>query len=437
MDTTSLINAVLAASQVSIDTLNLRAQAYEAQKEAIAGMKNRMADLSTAIKAMDSADELVAFTATTASQQFSITAGTGAIPGSYGIRVEQLATAETSLSDGYDDKDASVLGTGTFDVTVGGVTTSLTIDGTNNSLQGLADALNDVSGVGAYVLDTGAAVGRYKLVVQGLDTGAANAITLDGSGLGAGTNPTFTETTTAVDAIVHIGGVQVQSASNTLSSAIPGVTLELLQEGTTADPATITRDTEATRTKLQAVVDAYNAIVEYYGQQTVYNPDEGLKGPLVGESSTRRALSDLGDLFTSPQTVVGTSFASLSQLGILTSQDGTLEFDTAVFDAAYEDDPAAVSTFLTDATGPLGKLATRIDDVYVDEDSGTLQSRIEGLEETVSDIEDQVLQAEARMVTQGEILRSKFTAMEIALSKVQAAQGYISALFVSSSSSTS
>lgn len=437
LDTTSLINAVLAASQVSIQTLQQRQLDYESQKEAVAGVKNRLVTLSDAVKAMDTPEEFAAYTATTTSDLFTVTADTSAVAGSHSVRVDQLAVSEIQVSDGFDDRSAGVLSSGSFDVTVGGVTTTLTLGPPNASLDDLVDTLNTVDGLSAYVLDTGAATGRYKLVVQGDDTGAANAISFDFSGLSGGITPTMTQTRAATDAIVQIDGVQVQSASNSIDGAIAGVTLDLLKTGATAGDVTVSRDTEAMRQKLQDVVDAYNAVIDYYGQQTVFNSEQGLKGPLVGESTTRRALADLSELVTTRGTVSGTTLSSLSELGVLTQQDGHLEFDTTAFDDAFAADPESVTTFLTGSTGPLVSLAARIDDVYVDEDTGSLASRIDGLQDTITDVEEQVTKAQERMTNQANLLRAKFDAMEIALARIQSSQGYITALLGSGASSSS
>ena len=58
----------------------------------------------------------------------------------------------------------------------------------------LAAAIDEIDGLSAYVLNTGADSEPYKLVVQGEDTGTDNSISFDTSGLtGSGTVPSFTE----------------------------------------------------------------------------------------------------------------------------------------------------------------------------------------------------------------------------------------------------
>ena len=84
-------------------------------------------------------------------------------------------------------------------------------------------------------MNTGEASNPYRLIIQGEDTGSANTIEIDTSGLtGGGTVPSFTEQTAAADAELSINGIDVVSDSNTVSDSITGLTLELT--GTTSEP---------------------------------------------------------------------------------------------------------------------------------------------------------------------------------------------------------
>lgn len=437
IDTTALINAILTAQSVPIATMKSHLADFEKQREAVSGVKNRLTTLSNALKGMNTADTLLTYKATTSSSQYTATATTGAQPGSYAVRVMNLATAQSTASDGWDDKALAQFGTGTLSVTVGGTTTDLTIDGTNNSLTGIAAALNGVDGLSAFVVDTGAATGRYKLMVQGEDTGAANAFTLDTSGL-TGSVPAFANLTTAGDAYVQINGLDVYSASNTLSSAIPGVQLDLTAAGSAADALDVTADKDAMKAKLQEMVTAYNDLVDYYGTQTAFNAELDIRGALIGDSTTRRAMEDVGAMFSDQYAVAGVDVSALSQLGLATGRDGKLTLDEDAFDVAFDADPDGTVAFLTSDDGPLTTISTRIDDLYVDADTGSLITREESLDTTIEDQNEAIAAAEERMAAYAEILRKQFTAMEVALSNIQSVQGYINALMpVPTTTSTS
>lgn len=434
LDTTGLIQAIVTARQVSIDTLKSHQAAFEKQREAVAGIKNRMSALSTAIGDIDTGAKLRAFQASTSSTAFSVTAENGATPGTFGLRVHELARAETSSSQGYADKTSAVVGTGTFQVTVGGVTSDVTIDASHQSLQGLAEKLNEVSGVDAYVIDTGSPTDRFRLMVTGTSTGAANAIDVDFSGVGGG--PTLTEQTTAVDARIEIAGVTIFSASNTLNGAIPGVRIELKSTNTTAEDFSVSMDSSATKDRFQKVIDAFNDVVSYYATQTVYDTEKDFHGALVAEGTTRRAVDDIGRLASSRYTVAGTTLGGLSELGVSTQRDGSLELDATVFEEKFAADPDAVEAFLTSTTGPLAKLRSQIDDVFVDTDNGTLVNRGESLDSTISDLEERIGIAEDRLSAESARLRAQFTAMESVLAQIQSTSSSLSSMFAGMSSTS-
>ncbi len=430
LNTTSLIDAIVTAQRVTVNVMEAHQEEFELQREAVAGVKNRLVELTDAIGQMGTAEEFVAYSVAGNSAQYTLTAGAGATPGSYSIQVERLATAQSTSSQGFNDPNASVLGTGTVTLTTAqGVQTDVTVDASNNSLTGLAAELNEIDGISAYVLDTGAAIDRYRLIVQGEGTGAQNAFTLDTSALAGGTALTLNNDIAAVDAQLKIGGVTVLSGSNTLTDVVPGLTIELHAAGASADTATVALDTDETRAKLEAVIEAYNSALGYYAQMSVYNTTEDIRGPLFGESTTRRAIEDLGGMIANAYPVPGTDLRSLAELGVSTGRDGTLTLDTAAFNKAFEADPDSVTALLTDKTGPLAQISTRIEELYVDAETGSLIARDESLQSMIEDLDEQIATAELRIEDQAQRLRDQFNAMEMLLGQIQSTQSYLASFF--------
>ncbi len=122
----------------------------------------------------------------------SATAATSAVPGVYSVTVEQKAQAQQLASGGFASSSSSSIGTGTVVIQVGnGAATTVTIGSGSATLDGLAAAINGAtgSGVTAAVINDGSA-SPYRLVLTAKDTGAANVIKLDASGLsGVSPNP--------------------------------------------------------------------------------------------------------------------------------------------------------------------------------------------------------------------------------------------------------
>ena len=287
-DTTALIDAIATAYSGPLQIMEGDLEEFKAQLDKTAGLSNRLEDLSEAIETLQGDDGLVAYTANTSVEgQFTATADPSAAPGTYTVEVQSLATNETSVSAGVADASAALSGSDqTFSITVSGETTDLTVTA-GDTLYDLAEQINDLEGVTAYVLDTRDGSGSpYKLVVSGDATGADAGIELDGSALAL----TFTEEVAAADASLLVNNVAVNAASNTFSG-IPGIDLELQAAGGGPVTLTVGMDKEATEANMQAFVDAYNEVQSYYDANTSFNAEEGIAGALVGRALFRKTFT--------------------------------------------------------------------------------------------------------------------------------------------------
>jgi len=433
IDTTGLINAIVGASAGTKYVLMDQLDEYEEKADKVAGIKNRLDGLVDVIKGMDEADEFPAFTSAASASSgdenaVSATVGEGAVPGTYAISVNSLAQSESEVSDGFADFDTTaIVSSGTYNIVYGGTSSTITIDSDSYTLEGLAEQIDGVDGLTAYVLDTGASTDPYKLVVMGEDTGAANKIDLSGLGL------TFDQTITAQDAEVEINGISISSDKNNIDSAVPGMKINLTAVTSAAVSVTVNRDDDAMSQKMQDFVNSYNTVVDYYKTNTLYDSEKEIKGALVGDSTVRGILDGLATM-VSAQYDLGFDFESLGQLGISTTQDGTLSYDSSEFNDVLESDYSNVVSFLTDASGPLNSIRDRIEDVYVDPYEGTIKTRTDSLESTIDGLEESIADFEERMTDYEERLRTQFNSMEVVLGELYSTQSYLSALFAQGSS---
>ena len=428
IDTTGLINAIVGASAGTKYVLMDQLDEYEDKADKVAGIKNRLDDLVGVIEGMDEVDEFPAFTSTASAgsgdeNAVTATVTEGAVPGTYAISVTALAQSESEVSDGFADFDTTaIVASGTYNIVYGSTSSTITIDSESYTLEGLAAQIDAVDGLTSYVLDTGSTSDPYKLVVMGEDTGVSNTIDLSALGI------TFTETISAQDAEIDINGVTIYSDKNSVDSAVPGMEIDLTAVTTAAVSVTVNRDDDAMSQKMQEFVDGYNTIINYYKTNTVYDVDKDLKGALIGDSTIRGILEGLSSM-VGAQYDLGFDFESLSQLGISTSQGGTLEYDSAEFKERLESDYTNVVTFLTDDSGPLNTIRDRIEDVYIDPYEGTIKSRTDSLEDTIEGLEDSIEDFEARMEDYEARLRTQFNNMELVLGELYSTQSYLSALF--------
>lgn len=144
------------------------------------------------------------------------------------IEVSQLALAQ-SLASVPVASAADPVGQGTLTIVSAAGSFDIVIDSTNDSLDGLAKAINDSDADVTASVITDAAGAR--LVVKGR-TGEANAFTLSvaagtTSGLERFASDQMTVAQQAADAILRIDGVEVRRASNSFSDLVPGVQFDL------------------------------------------------------------------------------------------------------------------------------------------------------------------------------------------------------------------
>lgn len=266
------------------------------------------------------------------------------------MQVDQLAQTQTIVSAPLTDSAAAV-GQGDLTLTTSKGSFVVTIDSTNDSLAGLADAINSKNaGVTASILTES---GNARLVIKSNATGAAEAFTLSvpagtASGLerfayGAGVTGGMTLAQTAQDAIVHLDGVEVKRASNTITDLLPGMQIDLKK----AAPGTnisigLTRPTESIKQAVNDFVSAYNELHKVLADATApATAGAGTGGVLRGDLGIAEMQRQLSRLTT---TVINSSGgpSTLAEIGVKTNRDGTLSVDTTQLDAILESDPQGV-----------------------------------------------------------------------------------------------
>lgn len=348
IDTASLITQLVAANKASKqDAITSRQNANTAKISALATVKNGVDSLTSALQSLVGSGQLM--TTPTSSDSSVVTAS--AISGEHvgdlsaSLEVVQLAYAQTLESAAVTDPSAPI-GQGTMTLTTASGTATITIDGSNDSLSGLATAINGAkAGVTASVVQDGTG---YRLVLKGA-TGAANGFTLtadagaaaglssyayDGSG-GAG----LSEVQAAQDAIVKLDGVSVSRASNTIDDLVPGTEIALKRAGTVALGAT--RPTEAITQAVNDFVTAYNSLKSVIDQTTVAATSTSDAGALNGNSAIRQIQTMLSKLTSTTLSTYG-SVSTLTEIGVATNRDGTLTLDTGKLNAVLDADPDGV-----------------------------------------------------------------------------------------------
>jgi flagellar hook-associated protein 2 len=431
IDTGAMISSLVAAAAKPLDVIKNQKATAQDRKDAYDTLGSRLDALGTALASLDTLEEFRSVTGTTSDDSaLGITVGGDAVVGRFSIKVDQLAAAAMSVSDGFASRTATgEVATGTLKITVGDTATEITVGTSQSSLDGLAKAINEqVDGVTAYVMETGDATKPYRLVISGDDTGAENAVSIDTSGLdgSTGTIPTMTEVTAAQDAKLEVNGITITSSQNEVSGAIQGVTFNAREVTSSPVTVNVARDTATMTTKMKAVVTAYNSIMSYIRGQKSYNPDENIRGAFVGESQPNSVMQRMQSMMASTFTATG-SLSTLSSIGITTEQDGDIALDEDVLHTALTSDfEDVVSLFTTESTGVAASLTTMIEGFTGD--TGTVTGRSNSLATQLDTFDERISAFQDKLDSYRSRMEKQFTNMEIAMSRFQNAQSQLLAL---------
>lgn len=424
LDIEGIVQSLMAFERRPLNQLQSRQNAFQTQLSAFGKIKSALSTFQTAMQDLSAVSKFQVHTATSSDDTiFTATASSSAVPGTFTIEFDddgthQLATADTMNSSVVvADGNTSIGTTGTLDIQVGADpanTFSITIDGTNNTLNGIRDAINDASdnaGVTAAVVnaDSGA-----TLILTSENTGTDDAITItaDTAGLGLAT------VSAAQDAIVTIGGFQVTSTSNSITSAIQGVTIDLeaLDTAGSVQTLTIGRDTDAVKETVQSFIDAYN---ELQGAVSTAR-----SGQLNGDSALLSIESRIRSIFNTAPTGITSDYTHLAEIGITTLEGGNLTLDSSELEAALEADFSGVAELLAnDQEGYVFRLEALVDG-FLDFD-GLIDSREDGLNTSIDRLEGQKSSWEFRLNLKELRLRDQFSAMDALVSRMQSTGAFL------------
>lgn len=223
LDFNQILQADAAAAQVPISALQNQLVGVNTAISTLGTIAGDFTSLQSALNALNSSLSIPPEGVTTSQNAPFTAAVTGApINGTYNVTVSQLASAESLASQGYASSDASV-GDGSLTVSIGGQPTSITVDSSNDTLAGLADAINTAGlGVTAQVVNTGAPGAPFRLQITSNATGSAQAFSVTSS-LAGGTAPDFANN--------EIGPVDASGVTGTSAPALSGTYTGTLSQG--------------------------------------------------------------------------------------------------------------------------------------------------------------------------------------------------------------
>mgnify|MGYP003700476415 FL=1 len=365
--TSDLVDQLVQAERAPTENrLARKTEQTQALLSAYGKLRSAVTELRLPMRQLSAPDNLKAFSASSSNEGIAVSVdSTKANRGTYNVEVTSLASAQALASrDVFLDRDATSVGQGTLTLNVGDKTTNITIDSSNDTLQGLANAINDSdAGVSAGIIDTG---NGFQLVLSADETGTANAVSISVSGDTVGTDADnqglsrfafnngmdagagLQETIAASDAVMAINGVEVTRSTNSFENVIDGLTFDITETGSSI--IKVQQDFGAVADRVQGFIDKFNSLQSTMNGLAGFNAEAGVGSLLTGDSTVRSIQNQLRQVLT--RVVPGlenSNVRSLADVGITTNfETGGLEFDRTKFEEQLKNNPDDVTALFAE-----------------------------------------------------------------------------------------
>jgi flagellar hook-associated protein 2 len=361
-------------------------------------------------------------------------AGPTAVAGSHTVVVSQLAQTSSQYTGAMPVSD---LLSGALTITVGSGSPHVipVVSGASDTLATYSAAINAADvGVSASVISdsagsrlslvskTSGLAGQLTVTSGGTVTtttcngvrtpavtyGALNDITASTDGMAIGFNVGLD----GQNAKLTVDNRAVDSASNIISTAIPGVSFQLLSyDPTTTIQVQVANDNSSIETAFSSLVSTYNKVVGDISAQEG-NDSSGNAEPLFGNTVLSQIQSSLSLALTSG--AASGNVSSLYQLGISINQDGTLKLDTSTLDSKLNSNYSDVVAYLQNTGGFGQNLATTLNQIGSTNPTGAITLALSANSSQESALTDDISAQDALIATQQANLTSELnTANEV------------------------
>ena len=238
-----------------------------------------------------------------------------------------------------------------------------------------------------------------------------------------GTTFQFTQAVAGADASITVDGVPADYASNTITGAIPGVTLTLL--GTTSGgPADLSIGSDAAQvsTAINQFVSDYNTALGLVNAQFNFSSTTGTQGALASDPTIVALQSTLEQAlnYLSPPATGTTTVSTLNDLGISAGTDGLLTVNSTTLDNALTNNPTDVQNFFEGPSlnGFANSLSNTLNS-YTDPAKGAFTVDLSGISSSSAGLTSQINDFETNYIAnQQAVLTAMYSSAEIALQQL-------------------
>ena len=367
LDVNSLITKLMQVESQPLTALVKKEASYQAKLTAYGTLSGALSSFQSSLSSLSNLASFQNLSASSSdSSILSATTSSSASAGSYNVNVTKLAQAQTISSAGQAATNTPI-GSGSsstisiqFGTISGGSLSSgvytgatftqdatqalaeITVDSTNNTLQGIRDAINAANkGVSASIVGDGNPTNPYHLVLSSSKTGITSSLKISVTGdatlqsllnYNPGGTQNLSEVTTGQNAALTINGIAITSASNSVTGAIQGTTISLSKVGTST--LSLSNNTSGVQASVNTFVKAYNDLQTTLKSLTGYDSAAKKGSILQGDASAVGLQNQIRSLLNTAVNGLGGGLTTLSTIGVSIQKDGTMTVDASKLSTA-------------------------------------------------------------------------------------------------------
>ncbi|GAB4442574.1 MAG: flagellar filament capping protein FliD [bacterium] len=442
IDSAKIIDQLMAVERKPLETLQNKKSDYKIKVSNWGNISNLLNSLKSSLTNLKKIN-LVTYSAQSSNSNIlTATASSNAMEGSYNIKVNSLASAQSIYSGRYNSIDDPIADLGSnpiqrLSIKVGNSEEKIiTVDSSNNTLSAVRDAINN-SGlkVKANIINDG---NGYRLVINSTETGSANKIVIkvdedndgnfesspeetdtiglsslafnpvyDGDGNISGGVANLVQAKKALNATLEIDGVSVTRTKNEISDLITGVTIKLQN---VLDNQTVTlnvsKDYSTASKNLNSFVSAYNTLMnalkdEKFKDDTISRQMSGsLRGILINSYDGK----------------------TLTNYGLNHDKTGVLNLETSKMEDALKNSFETITNTIDAMAKSLESNVNIYLDKIIPERKNTYNRQIEDIDKRVQLIEKRLEKVEFDY-------RKKFFELEKTVGNLQRSGDYVTQTF--------
>lgn len=430
-DTNRLVEQLIEAERIPINTAKQRKERVEQEKEAFDTLRGHLSALDSAMNNLKTETDFYKLKVESSHPDIIDGVVDGpAMLGTYEFEVRGMARNEKELAYGFPDKDETYVGFGFLYIEredKEGVEVEIEPQST---LEDVARQINQQeAGVRALIMNTKYKPDSFRLLVISEDSGQEAKILLDEDT----TNLEFREQVTGRNLDVLFEDVPVTDEDNTLEELLDSVVFNVKRsEPGTRVQVSVTYDIDTSLEDIRAFVDAYNEVARFVHGQFEIDPETQRAGLLSGDSSIKSILRQLQQSFQGAIRSPDSKYSTLAEAGITTNpKTGEIELDESKMKQALSEDYEGVARLFIRSrygNGVAERLGRRLRN-FRDPGTGILTSRTRGLDTIIKNQDKEIERKERNLAQKEESIRRRFTALEGRLADLQGQGQFLAARF--------